>query len=279
MRLLIQHQTEYRFTEPQARVVQMLRMTPASHIGQNIVRWHIDVDCDARLKHSTDGFGNIVSMLYLAGPVERIGLRVTGEVLTEDRAGVVSGAIEPLPTIVYTRSTELTAPVEAILDLVRAYDPRDGDALGRAHALNTAVHGLIKCTPARSTEVRPVGEIIASASGCSMDMAHVLVSAARAAGFAARFVTGYIYRADRDPGSDAGHRQAPHFWAELDIPGYSWIGFDPANDMCPNDAYVRVAKGLDFRDAAPISGARIGGGHEVLNIGVDVTLSQGQLQA
>ncbi|RYG95544.1 MAG: transglutaminase family protein, partial [Alphaproteobacteria bacterium] len=87
MRLLIQHQTEYRFTEPQARVVQMLRMTPGSHIGQNIVDWRIDVDCDARLKHSTDGFGNIISMLYLAGPVERIGLRVTGEVLTEDRAG------------------------------------------------------------------------------------------------------------------------------------------------------------------------------------------------
>ncbi|MFD2501322.1 transglutaminase N-terminal domain-containing protein [Rhizorhabdus histidinilytica] len=97
MRLLIQHETEYHYTEPQARVVQLLRMTPSSHIGQNIVDWRIDVDCDARLKQSTDGFGNIVSMLYLAGPVERIGLRVTGEVLTEDRAGAVSGAIDPLP--------------------------------------------------------------------------------------------------------------------------------------------------------------------------------------
>jgi len=275
MRLLIQHQTEYRFTEPQRRVVQMLRMTPASHIGQNIVDWRIDVDCDARLKHATDGFGNIVSMLYLSGPVERIGLCVTGEALTEDRAGSVSGAIEPLPPVVYTRATELTRADRAIVEAARPHDCRSGDPLSRAHALNSAVHALIRRTSDRGSDVRAASEIVAARSGCSMDIAHVLVAAARAAGFAARFVTGYIYRDD----ADRGHRQAPHFWAELDVPGYSWIGFDPANDTCPNDRYVRVAKGLDFRDAAPISGARVGGGHEVLNVGVDVTLSQKQLQS
>lgn len=275
MRLLIQHQTEYRFTEPQARVVQLLRMTPVSHIGQNVVHWRIDVDCDARLKHATDGFGNVTSMLYLAGPVERIGLRVTGEVLTEDRAGVVSGAIETLPAAVFTRATDLTIPGEALLALAAEHDAASGDELSRAHALNTAVHDMIRCTEDRSTEVRPVKDILAAGSGCSMDMAHVLIAAARAAGFAARFVTGYIYRED----AGEGHRQAPHFWAEIDVPGFSWIGFDPANDMCPGERYVRVAKGLDFRDAAPISGARVGGGHEVLNVGVDVTLSQGQLQS
>lgn len=274
MRLLIHHQTEYRFTEPQSRVVQLLRMTPSSHIGQNIADWRIDVDCDARLKHSTDGYGNIVSMLYLAGPIERIGLRVTGEVLTEDRAGSVSGAIETLPPAVYTRPTELTGIDEHVAELVeRAVGT--GDALSRAHALNSAVHELIHCRRERSTEVRSVREVLADLSGCSMDMAHVLIAAARAAGFPARFVTGYIYRDE----PDCSHRQAPHFWAEIDVPDYGWIGFDPANDMCPNDRYVRVAKGLDFRDAAPISGARVGGGHEVLNVGVDVSLSQSQLQS
>jgi transglutaminase-like putative cysteine protease len=275
MRLLIQHQTEYRFTEPQARVVQLLRMCPTSHIGQNVIDWHIDVDCDARVKHSADGFGNVISMLYLDGPVERVGLKVSGEVLTEDRAGIVSGAIEPLPPAVYGRSTELTAADEHILDLARRKGPGSSDDLSRAHALNSAVHELIERTQHRSSEVRTVPEIIKAGSGCSMDMAHVLIAAARAAGFAARFVTGYIYRDD----PDHGHRQAPHFWAELDIPGYSWIGFDPANDHCPDERYVRVARGLDFRDAAPISGARVGGGHEVLNVGVDVILSQGQVQA
>lgn len=275
MRLLIQHQTEYRFTEPQTRVVQLLRLTPSSHIGQNIVDWRIDVDCDARLKHSTDGFGNIVSMLYLAGPVERIGLRVTGEVLTEDRAGSISGAIENLPAGVYTRITDLTTPCDRLRALLREQDGDAGDALSRIHGLNSAVYRLFPCKEHRSTEVRPVGEVLSARSGCSMDLAHVLIAAARVSGFAARFVTGYIYRDD----PDVGHRQAPHFWAEIDIPDFGWIAFDPANDMCPDARYVRVAKGLDFRDAAPISGARVGGGHEVLNIGVDVSLSQNQYQS
>jgi transglutaminase-like putative cysteine protease len=274
MRLLINHQTEYVFTVPQSRVVQLLRLTPGSHIGQNIVDWRIDVDCDARLKHSRDGFGNTVSMLYLEGPVERIGLHVTGEVLTEDRAGVVAGGFEALPPAVFTRTTELTRPDEQLTILAAEHGPDFGEALERAHALNSAVHELIHCNAQRSTEVRTAAEVVEAGSGCSMDVAHVLISAARASGFAARFVTGYIYREE----ADGGDRHAPHFWAELDVPGYGWIGFDAANDMCPNARYVRVAKGLDFRDAAPISGARIGGGHEVLNIGVDVTLSQTQVQ-
>ncbi len=275
MRLLIHHQTEYRFTQPQARVVQLLRMTPSSHIGQNIANWRIDVDCDARLKRSTDGFGNIISMLYLAGPVERVGLRVTGEVLTEDRAGAVFGALEPLPSIVYSRSTDLTAPCEQIFELLHDLGTDAGDGLSRMHALNTRVYRLFTCKTHRSAEVRPVNEVLTARAGCNMDLAHVLISAARAMGFPARFVTGYIYRDD----PDLGHRQAPHFWAEIEVPGFGWIGFDPANDMCPDGRYIRVAKGLDFRDAAPISGARLGGGHEVLNIGVDVSLSQNQHQS
>lgn len=274
MRLLIQHQTEYRFTEPQRRVVQMLRLTPGSHIGQNIVDWRIDVDCDARLKHATDGLGNIISMLYLAGPVERIGLHVSGEVLTENRAGVVSGAIETLPPPVYLRTTELSQADETLTELAREHVAAAPDMLSRAHALNSAVHAMIARNAQRSTDVRSAREIVKAGKGCSMDMAHVLIAVARAAGFAARFVTGYIYRDD----PDSAHRQAPHFWAELHVPDFGWIGFDPVNDMCPGDHYVRVAKGLDYRDAAPISGARVGGGHEVLNVGVDVTLSQGQGQ-
>jgi transglutaminase-like putative cysteine protease len=273
MRLFIRHRTEYRFTEPQARVVQMLRMTPDSHLGQSIVDWRIDVDCDARIKQSRDGFGNLVSMLYLEGPIERVGLSVTGEVLTEDRAGVIAGATDPLPPTVFTRPTDLTA-IDATIEQVAREQAATENPLARAHALNTAIHRLISHHVHRSTTIRTAAEIVASGTGCSMDMAHVLIAAAREAGFPARFVTGYIFSEDADPEL----RQAPHFWAELHVPDYGWIGFDAAHDRCPHDAYVRVSIGLDYRDAAPISGARIGGGHEVLSVGVDVSLTQSQHQ-
>jgi transglutaminase-like putative cysteine protease len=275
MRLFIHHRTEYRFTEPQARVVQMLRMTPDNCRIQNIVDWRIDIDCDARLKPSRDGFGNIISMLYLQGPIERVGISVTGEVLTEDRAGVISGAMEPLPPAVFLRPTELTGVNPAIVEIAAPFGKGPAEPLERAHLLNTTIHELIACTPHRSTETRTAADVVRSGAGCSMDIAHVLIAAARTAGFPARFVTGYIYC--DDDGIETS--QAPQFWTELYVPEYGWIGFDPVNDRCPHEAYVRVAQGLDYRDAAPISGARIGGGHEVLSVGVDVSLSASQTQA
>src|SRR5690606_7907750 len=94
MRLYVHHRTEYRFSEPQARLVQLLRLTPGSHIGQNVVDWRIDVDCNARLRGGRDGYGNETTMLYVDGLIESISIAVDGSVLTEDKAGMVRGAAE-----------------------------------------------------------------------------------------------------------------------------------------------------------------------------------------
>ena len=46
--------------------------------------------------------------------------------------------------------------------------------------------------------------------------------------------------------------------------------FDPANGICPTDAHVRVAIGLDSLGAAPIRGMRYGQGGESLAVAVKV---------
>jgi transglutaminase-like putative cysteine protease len=48
------------------------------------------------------------------------------------------------------------------------------------------------------------------------------------------------------------------------------VGFDAANDICPNETYVRLACGLDYREAAPVSGVRFGPGIESLAVEVNV---------
>ncbi len=63
---------------------------------------------------------------------------------------------------------------------------------------------------------------------------------------------------------------ASHAWAEAHIDGLGWVGFDAANNVCPNDRYVRIATGLDYRDAAPISGVRLGGTVESLAVHINV---------
>ncbi len=36
--------------------------------------------------------------------------------------------------------------------------------------------------------------------------------------------------------------------------GLGWVGFDPFMNRCPDERYVRVATGLDCRDARAVTG-------------------------
>jgi transglutaminase-like putative cysteine protease len=274
MRLFIHHRTDYRFSEPQARLVQLLRLTPTSHEGQNVVDWRIDVDCDARLKPARDGYGNETCMLYVDGPVERISLTVNGEVLTEDRAGVVIGAPEPLPPLLFTQTTRLTHASAAILDLAREIEADDASPLERAHRLNHEIYERMRFSTARSDADRTAAAAFDAGEGVGQDFAHIFITAARSMSLPARYVSGHVYRR----GAESAKLPASHGWAEAYIEDYGWIGFDPTADICPHDAYVRVAIGLDYHDAAPVSGARTGGGSEMLDVGVRVGLSQSQTQ-
>ena len=51
------------------------------------------------------------------------------------------------------------------------------------------------------------------------------------------------------------------------------VAFDPANGICATDAYLRVAIGLDYLDAAPVRGARRGGGAEHMVVEVHAAAS------
>jgi transglutaminase-like putative cysteine protease len=263
MRLFVSHLTEYRFTEPQARLIQLLRLTPSSHSGQSVVRWTIEVDRDARMKRARDGYGNETTMLYVDGPIEAIAITVSGEVLTEDRAGVIGGAPEPLPAATFLQPTAQTTPDAAIRDFVADLDLPNGPLAG-AHVLAETVHDLLVLEPAEPNEDHHAAAVFARRKADAQGAAHLLIAAARIAGYPARYVAGHLYR----PYEHEMH--AAHGWAELYVPDYGWIGFDPYEGRCPTEAYVRVAVGLDHHEAAPLSGARIGGGGEALAVSVQV---------
>nr|MBA2238700.1 transglutaminase family protein [Lysobacter sp.] len=97
------------------------------------------------------------------------------------------------------------------------------------------------------------------------DHAHVLISAARSLGYPARYVSGYLCPLD------AGTPAASHAWAEMFVESLGWVGFDAANRLSPDERYVRVASGRDYRDAAPVRGVRLGGIAETLDVTVDIT--------
>ena len=267
MRLLIEHRTRYSFTLPQRRLVQLLRVTPLSFFGQSVVDWQIDVDCNARLKSGRDGFGNETTMLYIDGPTDTIAVTVRGEVLTQDRAGIVTGALEPLPPELYTRSTALTQPSDAIADFARGFLDAAKSPLSAMHAIMGGLNERIRFDAGTGDVTRGAIQAFEEKSGVCQDHAHLMIASARSLGIPARYVSGHLWRSDQPKGSV---QAATHAWAEVWLADYGWVAFDAANDHCPDEAYVRVAIGLDYRDAAPLSGARVGGGDERLDVEVRV---------
>jgi transglutaminase-like putative cysteine protease len=111
-------------------------------------------------------------------------------------------------------------------------------------------------------------EALAQGRGVCQDHAQVFAAAARCLGHPARYVSGYLW-------TEAGTSDANHAWAEAHVDGLGWVGFDPAN---PTEAYVRVAIGLDYLEAAPVRGVRRGVAEETLDVAVDVRHAQEQQQ-
>ena len=70
--------------------------------------------------------------------------------------------------------------------------------------------------------------------------------------------------------NDTDQQDAMHAWAETFIDGLGWVGFDVSNGISPDTRYVRVATGLDYADAAPVTGTRVGGSGETLSVEIEV---------
>ena len=260
MQLLIDHITRYTYSAPATGIVQVLRLTPGNSDGQQVVGWRIDVDADGRMVEASDAHGNICHLFTAERAVESLTLHVTGTVITTDTHGIVSGTEEPLPPIIYRRSTPLTAVTPALAAFADGF--RRPDTLGTLHALMLGVRARMAFEPGITDVVTDADTALGLGRGVCQDLSQIFIAAARHLGFPARYVSGH-YAAPGHP-----EQEAAHAWAEAHVPALGWVSFDPTHGVSATEGHVRVAVGLDSLDAAPVRGSRRGGGLESLAVGV-----------
>jgi transglutaminase-like putative cysteine protease len=274
MRIRISHETRYQYDAPIAGVIQTLRLTPRNHDGQYVVHWRIDVSEDCRLDVHEDAFGNITHTFTAEGPFSELAVNVEGEIDIQNTAGMVRGAIERFPPSLYLRATPLTEPDGAIKDFAREVRSQSDDTLPMLHALLARLHNEMTFDTDPTHPATTAAEAFALKRGVCQDLTHIFIAAARQLDVPARYVGGYFHRADGVTQQDAGHA-----WAEAFVPTLGWIAFDPANGICATEAHVRVAVGLDYLGAAPVRGARRGGGAESMQVQVRVDQAARQVQS
>ena len=269
MYLCIQHTTHYRYAEPALRVTQAVRLWPTTCTSQRAHSWKVDID-GRRLPASTsDGFGNLVATHTTDGPVTEIRIDVRGEIETLDTQGILNAGPEPLPPEYFHYSTPLTAIDASIHDLAVGTPAAQGD-IARLHLLCNRVRDQLDYVSGQTDALTTASQALAHGAGVCQDHAHVLIAAARALGYPARYVSGYLCAGAAE--GDA----ASHAWAEIHVADIGWVGFDAANRICPDEHYVRLACGRDYHDAAPIRGVHQGGVEETLEVSVQIVRKQGQ---
>lgn len=108
--------------------------------------------------------------------------------------------------------------------------------------------------------------------GTCRDFAMLMIEAVRSLGFAARFVSGYLYVPERDdPGVQGGG--ATHAWCQVYLPGAGWVEFDPTNGIVGSRDLVRVAVARTPQQAVPLTGSYDGAAADFAGMTVQVTVT------
>jgi transglutaminase-like putative cysteine protease len=271
MRLAVHHVTRFSFDQPSGHSIHDVRLTPKPATGQRILSWRIDGP--GKRSEWLDGHGNQVTTFSVAHQHDHVEIVVQG--LYE-----YSGAADQwlryaetptLPAPFWLRNTGLArhdASVDPLIEGLADKVAETSERVAVLHEVMKRVNRRIAYKTGVSTVHTTAIEALANGAGVAQDQTHIFIACCRRLGVPARYVSGYL-RND-DPELHVG--RTSHSWAEAWVPGLEWVGFDPANAISPRGDSLRVAVGLDYRDAAPVSGRRIGFGDAKMSADASVRL-------
>lgn len=266
MKLLVRHQTVYRYAASAGRVAMRLKLMPVDTPVQTVLDWQVSVNEDP-LTHAfrANAHGEREAIWIRRDRLGHAVIVAEGLVDTRESHGIVGHVASAVPPAYFLRETPLTRPSPAIADMARALGRQD-IPLGRLHALSAAVSDAVAYRSGVTTSATSAAEAFALGAGVCQDHAQIFIAAARTLGVPARYVAGYLLAGDGDTLHET------HGWAEAFLPDLGWIGFDPSNRVCVTERYLRLASGLDADEAAPIRGSVTVAGD--ISIDADVRIAQ-----
>lgn len=262
MRLKISHRTEYRYDAPVGYGLQRFRLVPQPGRTQAIISWALTIEGAREEVRFPDQFGNDTRLVSIEGDPHIVSVEAAGLVETFDTAGVVGQHQGFAPLWLFDDQTPLTRPGPAIVAFAQQFTP--GGDVGLMHSVMNELADRVVYETGSTNAGTTAEEAFVLGRGVCQDHAHIFLAVARLLGYPARYVSGYLMM-------DEGPEQAAsHAWAEVHVGALGWVGFDVSNRISPDERYVRIANGRDFREATPVSGIRLGQAAETLAVHITV---------
>ncbi|KAA2213271.1 transglutaminase family protein [Teichococcus oryzae] len=283
----VRHLTEYRYARPVAFGEHRLMFRPRDSHDQRLLHSALEVDpLPAGIRWIHDVFGNSVVLLRFARPAAHLRFETqirldhtpsSGPDFQIDDAArhyPVLYAAEDVPDLARSMERHHADPGGEVAQWARKF-VRPGKPTETGHLLMTLCYAIRESfTYARRAEpgTQPPLMTLHLRRGTCRDFALFMMEAVRSLGFAARFVSGYIYVPDRD-GAEMLGGGATHAWCQVYLPGAGWVEFDPTNGIVGNRDLIRVAVARTPDQAVPLSGSYHGLAGDSLGMDVQVNVT------
>ena len=263
MRLRVSHKTSYHYDKPIHFALQQLRKTPLPSAMQSIDKWEVSLEGATKELSFTDQHANQVILSSIEPGQSEMTILCEGEIDTHETHGVLGYEVQHAPLWYYRRETPATQAGPEVRKLLKSLRKEQSD-LSRMHALSALINERVSYETGRTEVTTTAEEALKAGHGVCQDHTHIFIAAARTIGYPARYISGYLMMDDRID------QEATHAWAEAFIPDIGWVGFDVSNVISPDERYVRIASGLDYKEAAPVSGMRFGESAESFSVSLQV---------
>ncbi len=264
MELSFTHRTRYLHQASVPYGLMQLRKQPVTSRVQEVMEWRIQIIGGREELSFRDHNFNTVTLVSYEEDVQEIEVVSEGRVQTRDSSGIYGPHDSLMPIWYYRRETALTRPGPRLRQLAAEFPRDEGDDLARLHSLSERILQCVRYDTGRTDAGSDAEGVLVAGHGVCQDHAHIMLAVARLLGFAARYVSGYLLL----PGQNL--QEAGHAWAEVYLADIGWVGFDVSNGISPDEHYVRVATGLDYGEAAPITGLHFGNEPEAMAVSVQV---------
>ncbi|WP_028654403.1 transglutaminase family protein [Nocardioides sp. J54] len=269
-RYLVEHRTTYTYDDDVTDSLGVGHLVPRELPWQRVGAYDVEVTPEAGdASRDADFYGNTVVYFQVTTPHTELAVVGRGEVevvppeVDTDAEARPWEQLRPLadPTAPGAwQATDFALPSAAVPLHAGARDYAaasltPGRPVGEAVMdLVHRIHADFDYDPTATTVTSTVSEILAKRAGVCQDFAHLTLSALRAHGLAARYVSGYLATEpppgrERMVGADASHA-----WVAVWLGGDAWLAVDPTNDQRQDERYVTLAWGRDYGDVPPLKG-------------------------
>lgn len=286
-RFTVNHNTRYSYQKPVRFGEHRLMFRPRDSHDIRLVGTHLSISPPAKVRWYHDVFGNSIAIASFDTMADN--LHFESRIVVDHYGSETT----EFPIERFARRLPVAYPPEEIPDLGRTIERHYPDpervldvwarkflskiAPTRTHDLlvriNATIQEEFEYVVRHEPGVQSPVETLSLRSGSCRDLAVLMMEAARSFGFAARFVTGYLY----DPALDGGTETlvgggSTHAWVEVYLAGAGWIEFDPTNGRVGGAHLIRVGVARMPSQAMPVQGTFIGDAADFLGLDVEVTV-------